>query len=231
MKSAKKNCILSSLAALLLVTIAAPQAEAAGTTPDTHAATVQLWISKHNTACSGVFVAPSLILTAKHCVVDGPYVEQNVRVYQSHAGQGEPIATADVVWYHEGSTRSNPDLALLRTSGYSNWNYAPIARTAPVEGDRLQICGVGNRNDLYGSIGYSYCGNASMTRMETYPTDYILSTPLLTANRDSGGPAYNSKGQVVGITHGDDWTSNYSTPLQDGTILYWLSLYGAAMQF
>ncbi|MBR5941635.1 MAG: trypsin-like peptidase domain-containing protein [Neisseriaceae bacterium] len=230
MKSTKKNSILSSLAALALVTVAAPHAEAAGTTPDTHAATVQLWIKKHNTACSGVFVAPSLILTAKHCVADGS-VEQNIPVYKSHAGQGEPIATAEVVWSHEGSTRNNPDLALLRTSNYSTWDYAPISRSEPRQGERLQICGVGNRNDMWGSAGYSYCGDTSMTRMETYPTDYILSKPLVTANRDSGGPAYNSKGYVVGITHGDDWESNYSTPLQDGTVLYWLSLYGADVRF
>ena len=230
MKSTKKNRILSSLAALLLVTIAAPKAEAAGTTTDTHAATVQLWITKRNTACSGVFVAPSLILTAKHCVADY-YIEQNIPVYKSHAGQGEPIATADVVWYHDGKTSTNPDLALLRTSNYSTWDYAPISRTAPTQGENLQICGVANRNDMWGSVGYSHCGSVSMTRMETYPTDYILSKPLVTANRDSGGPAYNSKGQVVGITHGDDWESNYSTPLQDGTVLYWLSLYGADIRF
>ena len=237
----KKMRVLSALTAIAFAGVMSPNADAAGTNLDTHEATVQLWIKSWNTACSGVFVAPTIIVTAKHCVVtdrENPVthqseeqVEQDIPVFKSHASaNGTPITTAEVLWYHSGSTRKNPDIAILRTAGYANWNYAPIANMPPFEGEKLEVCGVANRNNLWGPAAESYCGEATMTGTTNFPTDYILSKPLRTGNRDSGGPAYNAKGQVVGITHGDDYESNYSTPISNDLVRYHLSIHGAVFQ-
>lgn len=239
----KKKHVISLLSVLALggavFSSVAPQAQAAGRTVDTHAATVQLWIESYNTACSGVFVGPDTILTAKHCVVtdrvnpqtnkEHEYVEKNIKIYKSHAGTGTPIATAEVKWAHPGSTRSNHDVAILKTNNYRTKDYAPVARSVPRPGETLHVCGVNNLDNLYRGFGESHCGAATMTEHTYSPTHYILSKPVQTANGDSGGPVYNERGQVVGITHGDDYESNYTTPLQD--IMFKLRIRGVVAQY
>ncbi|MBP3223612.1 MAG: trypsin-like peptidase domain-containing protein [Actinomycetaceae bacterium] len=238
----KKKYVISLFALVAIVGgvfgVVTPQAQAAGRMPDTHGSTVQLWINHYNTACSGVFVAPDLILTAKHCVVFNVVnpqtnkketrTETHIKVYNSHAGTGTPIAVAEVKWTHPGETKSNPDVALLKTTNYRTNNYAPVARATPHVGETVQVCGVNNLDKLYQGYEGNYCGTSTVTEHTSYPTNYILSQPLQLANGDSGGPVYNSRGQVVGIIHGDDHSSNFATSLQH--IIFKLRVRGVVVQ-
>ncbi|MCU9969793.1 cell wall-binding repeat-containing protein [Mobiluncus mulieris] len=185
----------------------------AGQLPDPHPATVQLQIGPEVgvfSACSGVWVAPDRVLTAKHCFQKFP--NGPVRVYpQNSQVPGTPPVARGVTW----ATPGNTDLAVLITNP-SNHPIAPVNPTVLNPGTPTQICGqnylVAVNLDLKGESTTipgkaNHCANvatldaANAVKWQLPPSGQTIATlPLSIEHGDSGGPMYNQAGQVVGIT-------------------------------
>lgn len=216
--------------------IAADQGDTqAGQTPDPHPATVQLRIGPEVgeiSVCSGVWVAPDKVLTAKHCFDTFPNGPVRVYPQNSQIRGTQPVARG-LNW----TTPGNKDIALLITEPtqhpVAEINLDPLTPSAP-----LQICGqnfIVNQSydikvDSQTIAGKAnFCANVSTFSPELatkwqVPTngDILATMPLSIEHGDSGGPLYNQAGQLVGVTSskysmksstGEQLVYNASTPL------------------
>ncbi|MFI0374038.1 S1 family peptidase [Actinomadura sp. 1N219] len=85
-------------------------------------------------ACSGSIVAPTWVLTARHCTRSSSL---SVRVGSVHRSQATTISVTEV------SVPPRGDLALLRLSRPLQTTYAQLPETDPPTGSTNQICGWG----------------------------------------------------------------------------------------
>ncbi|GBF32500.1 serine protease [Desulfocucumis palustris] len=82
-----------------------------------------------------------------------------------------------------------PDLALLKVDGYTPKEFLKFSRQNPVQGDHVGIMGApGGLADTFTQ------GQISSTEREDY-----FQTDASVNPGNSGGPAFNEKGEVVGI--------------------------------
>ncbi|MBP3222954.1 MAG: trypsin-like serine protease [Actinomycetaceae bacterium] len=221
--------VLGLIATAVFWWVSQKEANAAGTRRDTHVTTVQLKITNLGGSCSGVFVGPDLILTAKHCVTRSysnyyaPSPEhlqvaaRNIEVYASHMNRGgKVLGVAQVIWAQPGDWARNPDVALLRISGYRTNNYASVSSAKVNVGERLEVCGMNDmtrqRFDANYPRDYNYCGDIQAAEVQSWGNYFIMSRSV-TAPGDSGGPLYNSRNQVVGLVAGGNVTTQSSASL------------------
>ena len=172
-------------------------ADAAGNIPDTHSATVQ--ITSNKGMCSGVYVGPQVVLTAKHCVEN----QTVIGVAPDHI-LSTSTTSAEIVWMAPGKA----DIALLRTPTQTVDYYAPISPIAPAINSSIQQCGINNvprpgaRDEVVEQAEWNYCGNVFIKENKhktlTHGTLLIIS-PAVGAPGDSGGPLYDTEGTVQGV--------------------------------
>ncbi|MDO5673245.1 MAG: cell wall-binding repeat-containing protein [Actinomycetaceae bacterium] len=211
-RASRRVPLAATFAAVLFVTcgLAVPTpAKAAGTNPDTHAATVQLatpvrgtsMVGTRLSSCSGVYVAPGIILTAKHCVNgtdhatrawDSGTMYNPVNLHQANAVREYPDASFDV--------------ALVYTS-QTEHAWAPVVDTKLQAGTSVTLCGqnlVTTRGN-FTSNGTNHCGSSSVAPAPWQSSRSVVRTePPLIEQGDSGGPAYDPQGRVVGIISSED---------------------------
>jgi secreted trypsin-like serine protease len=139
-----RSRVLVALACLALN--AAPAAAMVGGAPAAEAAVarhVVLIIGGHN-LCTGVAIAPDLVLTAAHCVLTNGK-------YQLLAFEGRRSIVKDVasvIPHPQFSPRADtPDLALVKLATQAKPNLVPVAfserRAPPSVGDRFIVAGFG----------------------------------------------------------------------------------------
>lgn len=172
-------------------------ADAAGNIPDTHSATVQ--ISSNKGICSGVYVGPQVVLTAKHCVEN----QTVIAVAPDHI-YSAPTTRAEITWIAPGKA----DIALLRTPDQTVDYYAPISPVAPAINSSMQQCGINNvprpggRDEVVEQAEWNYCGNVfakEIKRIDLSHDKLLVVSPAVGAPGDSGGPLYDTDGTVQGV--------------------------------
>jgi secreted trypsin-like serine protease len=167
-----------------------------------------------NNLCSGVAIAPDLVLTAAHCVLaNGRY-----RLMAFDGNRAVLKEVANVVSHPQFSPRADaPDLALVKLASPPPANLTPAAfserRVPPAVGDRFIVAG----------FGVAVAGDrksAGKLRMATLvatdrpnsqqlslvdPRKLGESAGLGVCNGDSGGPVFDERDRsLVGIV---SWSS------------------------
>lgn len=191
--------VLTALLVLLAVTAQADVGERiyGGVPEERLSETAVALVRALSFQCSGVLVGPRIVLTAGHCIprpVDLPYTTVTVRGIVAHA-VGSDVATE---YLRAGSpyTRSAYDLGAL----YLDQDIPdPLAlRTAPLA--------VGEEVSLYGyglSAEPNTGGRSARARITALPENRIefrgSSSTGTICNGDSGGPAIDAMGRVIGL--------------------------------
>lgn len=214
----------------------------AGATPDAHPATVQVHVGPATgsvSTCSGVFVGPGIVLTAAHCFSAFP--NGPARVYDRDSWTSNPALVAVGLGL---AVNSGLDLAVLKVNNATH-PWAEVASTLPSLGEQLQICGQnqifnqntditnGRTSDMVSGRG-NYCGQVTLadpsnpTIKAMLDPELIMTNPIVVDQGDSGGPTYNSRGEVVGILLGASQLGSY-TVNRSASLIYaadWLRAAG-----
>ncbi len=160
-----------------------------------------------NTECSGVLIAPSFILTARHCTKESlDYVEIN----------GLPKRYMEIGRTYKSRVS---DLALIKVGGINLQSFATIADNEAARGDNLSL------------IGLSYDASWSLSRgfvMSTIPQDVNYKGDNTTYHAfaiacqgcdegDSGAGVFNNAGELVGvfIAQSQNDVRSYMVPLSE----------------
>ena len=160
--------------------------------------------------CSGVWVAPNMVLTAAHCFKNLPQGPARVFAANSQVPASKPLATG-VTW----DSTTQGDVALMVTTP-ANHPIAPVSAAVQPPSTPLYICGqnyiikesatIDGVSQMIGGKA-NYCANVNTLdahtaqRFQIPAGGNILATvPMAVDKGDSGGPLYNAAGEVVGIT-------------------------------
>lgn len=206
-------------AALALVTMA-PAATAApppdtdpGYSPtiiDGHTATSGPWAARlfvnGRQTCSATIIAPTYILTARHCVSSsGTYT---FRIGSLDQTSGGTVATGTTITRHNSA-----DLAIVRLDRSVSATYSPLGTTSNVAvGQTVQVYGWGatctGQPEINCQSRFLKYANVSVTSVSC--SDYIGGIAVcarrvdgITAGGDSGGPMFAS-GRQVGVASTSD---------------------------
>jgi hypothetical protein len=208
---------LRALAALACFALAAAPAAAvvggAPTAEEDIARHVVLIVGGQN-LCTGVAIAPDLVLTAAHCVLaNGKY-----RLLTFNGRRSTVKDVASVAPHPQFSPRADaPDLALVKLAAQTAASLAPVAfsdrRVPPAVGDRFIVAGFGVA--IQGDRKTAGRLRAAMLVATDRPSSQQLSlvdprklgetAGLGVCNGDSGGPVFDARDHaLVGII---SWTS------------------------
>jgi len=174
------------------------------------------------THCTGTLVTEDVVVTAAHCVCEGATAydcNDEATVYFSGLGveddpdtyfdESNPYVHGDVVvhpsYYFFGSTVQNDiALVLLKFPFEDNALVAMVkpinvAKTAPKVGQSLELVGFGFSNDACTS-GAGVKRKVNMNVATTSGDRFtVVDADAHTCPGDSGGPALDSQGRLVGV--------------------------------
>lgn len=163
--------------------------------------------------CTGTLVAPRLVITAGHCVVD-----KQAELYQVHFGNGDEaefreqglsVLRVEASPYYRVDVGSHADVAFLLLSQASQEKTIAVA-TDPDElrelltpGKQATVVGFGVRNNETGEAGIKYLGPATV-KWQAGNEVWMGDAKGDSCSGDSGGPAYgrlaNGEWRVFGVT-------------------------------
>lgn len=141
--------------------------------------------------CSGVYLGSGIVLTARHCVAKGTTVE----VIFDKDGEDGPAATAKVEWVSK-----EDDLAAYRIDDRADVDIAQLACRLPKIGEPIAVVGnpFGERFiHTWGRVAGAKRSTGGGLRRDDdeVPIDAEI------ASGNSGGPAYDASGFVIGIVN------------------------------
>lgn len=152
--------------------------------------------------CSGVWLSPTAIVTANHCVSDlelGDALEYVVRDDVYASGSLKERSSIDMHPAALSVRDEAHDLALLFAPAAPSHRFAVIASDPTVPGMPVQTMGT----PLGMWWSYSRGDVASVRELESHGTEMLFvqaTAPISPGN--SGGGLFDTMGQLVGICHG-----------------------------
>ena len=145
---------------------------------------------KYYTFCAGTWITPQVILTAAHCTKD---TEANPIGSVITFKTKEEIETDKIHYAVVTSFDERRDLAIIKSIDLFPHAISIIASYDPPQGERVEIVGH--------TVGMTYTyleGIISAYRIDEDAVQVLqISSPAYRGN--SGGPAFNSRGELVGI--------------------------------
>ncbi len=173
---------------------------------------IKLGLMKHglSTYCSGTIVREDLVLTAAHCIVDADYAF----LYLSDDKVGPSNETfvifpnfrrplTELEW--DLSLNSDVAFVVFPRGSFAGHAIGKIAPSSPKEGDAVHLVGYG-QTELK-TQGIRHVGSNTVRKiMPSLANSIVLTTTAVgtstsvSAPGDSGGPLFNSAGEIVGVT-------------------------------
>jgi V8-like Glu-specific endopeptidase len=147
--------------------------------------------------CTGTAVAPRVIVSAKHCVVDenGTLVDPSAIVVSTGPTGGLADYSVSDIRMTGGRRVQGSDFAVLILDDVIDATQYPYATDwTPARGEPITLVGYGQRDD--GASGRKYLGENELDR--AFST-YFTTVGEAGCYGDSGGPAFDEEGVLVGV--------------------------------
>lgn len=162
--------------------------------------------------CSGTAIAADRVLTAKHCVFEdmggAEWVALTPDVLSIALGDDatSPTAEIDVTRidttpgaYRDGAGAVGGDVAVLVTATPLSVPASSISNDAPAASSALRIVGFGyTEAGAMGTLGRRYAGTTSIASVAD--GTFTSTSGGSTCVGDSGGPAFDGAGAIVGVS-------------------------------
>ncbi|MBI2897162.1 MAG: trypsin-like serine protease [Deltaproteobacteria bacterium] len=183
--------------------------------------------------CTGTVVAARVVVTAKHCVVDdrGTTIDpEDVIVGTGPTGTRDYYDVEDVRTTGGTQVEGRDFAVLITTDEIDEEPYPYVTDWDPEEGQPITLVGYGQRDD--GQAGRKYLGENEV--------DYVFRSYFTTVGEsacygDSGGPAFDADGALVGVIVNTLGGWGGGEPCEDGVsgitrVDYWADIIDEAIE-
>ncbi len=183
-------------------------------------------------SCTGTLIAKQAVLTAGHCIDNGKggILQKGLFLTQSASGSWteRPFSKAYVHPSYFSSWENNDVAVLILDSPVTTITPSPLGTAAPYVGLPITLVGYGYTTDNGGNeAGNKYFGTNKVASFTNYLFSYKGRTPgnVNNCSGDSGGPAFDKTGAVIGVTStgdGDVCSATTGTNVRVGPHANWI---------